>query len=154
MQLAVLCLAAGRIREGIEWGERAAAGGSAPAQLEICDGRRLRAAGQLRAAIGQLRAARKRLITLGARPYLQACDRELTAAGAPAGAAPAPALPGLTPAEQAVARLVAAGRSRAAPIGRLHVRVVDPDQLRFVICWTACCGSARATARKRSRCPA
>jgi DNA-binding CsgD family transcriptional regulator len=93
------------------------------AQLEISDGRRLRAAGQLRAAIARLRAARKRLITLGARPYLQACDRELTAAGAPAGAAPAPALPGLTPAEQAVARLVAAGRSNRQTATELYISV-------------------------------
>ena len=33
VQLAVLCLSAGRIREGIEWGERAAAAGSAPAAV-------------------------------------------------------------------------------------------------------------------------
>ena len=33
MQLAVLCLNAGRIREGIDWGERAAAVGSAPAAV-------------------------------------------------------------------------------------------------------------------------
>lgn len=93
------------------------------AQLEICDGRRLRAAGQLGTAITRLRAARKRLITLGARPYLQACDRELIAAGAPAGAAPAPALPGLTPAEQAVARLVAAGRSNRQTATELYISV-------------------------------
>ena len=58
-----------------------------------------------------------------ARPYLQACDRELTAAGAPAGAAPAPALPGLTPAEQAVARLVAAGRSNRQTATELYISV-------------------------------
>ena len=38
------------------------------------------------------------------------CDRELAASGA-AGAKTAPAPPGLTPAGQAVARLIAAGRS-------------------------------------------
>ena len=54
------------------------------AQLEISDARRLRAASQPQAAIARLRSARQRLITLGARPYLQSCDRELAAAGAPA----------------------------------------------------------------------
>ena len=67
------------------------------AQLEISDGRRLCASGQLRAAAAQLRAARQRLITLGARPYLQACDQELAAAGAPAGAEPALFPPGPYP---------------------------------------------------------
>ena len=47
------------------------------AQLEISDARRLRAAGQPQAAVARLRSARQRLVTLGARPYLQACDREL-----------------------------------------------------------------------------
>jgi DNA-binding CsgD family transcriptional regulator len=95
----------------------------ARAQLELSDGRRLRAAGQLRMAVARLRAARQRLITLGAWPYLQACDRELTAAGAPAGAEPTPVLPGLTPAEQAVARLVAAGRSNRQTAAELFVSI-------------------------------
>jgi len=95
------------------------------AQLEFSDGRRLREAGQLRMAVARLRAARQRLITLGARPYLQACDRELTAAGAPVGADPTttPVLPGLTPAEQAVARLVAVGRSNRQTAAELFVSV-------------------------------
>jgi ATP/maltotriose-dependent transcriptional regulator MalT len=107
------------------------------AQLEICDGRRLRAAGQLRAAIARLRAARQRLIPLGARPYLQACDRELTAADAPAGAAPAPALPGLTSAEQAVARLVATGRSNRQTATELYISVKTVE---FHLCagWGLC----------------
>lgn len=93
------------------------------AQLEISDGRRLRAAGQPRAAAAQLRTARQRLIMLGARPYLQACDQELAAAGAPAGAEPAPLPPGLTPAEQAVARLVAAGRSNRQTAAELYISI-------------------------------
>ncbi len=93
------------------------------AQLEISDARHLRAAGQPQAAVARLRSARQRLITLGARPYLQACDRELAAAGAPAGSETAPALPGLTPAEQAVARLVAAGRSNRQTASELYVSV-------------------------------
>ncbi len=93
------------------------------AKLEISDARHLRAAGQPQAAVARLRSARQRLITLGARPYLQACDRELAAAGAPAGLETAPALPGLTPAEQAVARLVATGRSNRQTASELYVSV-------------------------------
>ena len=93
------------------------------AQLELSDARRLRAAGQPRAAVARLRAARQRLITLGARPYVKICDRELAAAGAPAGPKTAPALAGLTPAEQAVARLVATGRSNRQTATELYVSV-------------------------------
>ena len=93
------------------------------AQLEISDARRLRAAGQPQQAVARLRSARQRLITLGARPYVEICDRELAAAGAPAGPETTPALPGLTPAEQAVARLVAAGRSNRQAAAELYVSV-------------------------------
>ena len=93
------------------------------AQLEISDARRLRSAGQPQAAVARLRSARQRLITLGARPYVEVCDRELAAAGAPAGLETAPALSSLTPAEQAVARLVAAGRSNRQTAAELYVSV-------------------------------
>ena len=93
------------------------------AQLEISDARRLRAAGQPQAAAVRLRSARQRLTALGARPHLQACDRELTTAQAQAPPAATPALPGLTPAEQAVARLVAAGHSNRQAAGKLYVSV-------------------------------
>ena len=65
----------------------------------------------------------QRLTTLGARPYLQACDRELATVGAPAGTKNVPALPGLTRAEQAVARLVAAGRSNRQTAAELYISV-------------------------------
>ena len=93
------------------------------AQLEISDARRLRAASQPQAAVARLRSARQRLITLGARPYLEACDRELAAAAGPVAPQTPPALPGLTPAEQAVARLVATGRSNRQAAGELYVSV-------------------------------
>ena len=93
------------------------------AQLEISDARRLCAAGQPQAAVARLRSARQRLITLGARPCLEACDRELAAAAGPVGPLTAPALPGLTPAEQAVARLVATGRTNRQAAGELYVSV-------------------------------
>ena len=93
------------------------------ARLEISDARRLRAAGEKQAAVARLRSARQRLTSLGARPYIETCDRELAAAGAPAEPDTAPALPGLTPAEQAVARLVAAGRSNRQTAAELYVSV-------------------------------
>ena len=93
------------------------------AQLEISDARRLHAAGQPQPAVARLRSARQRLISLGARPYLQACDRELAAADVPAGAKTPPALPGLTLAEQAVARLVATGRTNRQAAAELYVSV-------------------------------
>jgi DNA-binding CsgD family transcriptional regulator len=93
------------------------------AQLEISDARRLRAVGQPQQAVARLRSARQRLITLGARPYVEICDRELAAVGAPAGIEMMTALPGLTPAEQAVARLVAAGRSNKQAAAELYVSV-------------------------------
>ena len=93
------------------------------AQLEISDARRLRAAGQPQAAVARLRAARQRLITLGAKPVLEACDREFAATGAPVAPETAPALVGLTPAEQAVARLVATGRSNRQTAAELYVSV-------------------------------
>jgi DNA-binding NarL/FixJ family response regulator len=93
------------------------------AQLEISDARRLRAAGQPQAAIARLRSARQRLATLGARPYLQACDQELAAAAAPVEAETTPTFVGLTPAEQAVARLVATGHSNRQAAAELYVSV-------------------------------
>ena len=93
------------------------------AQLEISDARRLRAAGRPEKAVARLRSARQRLIRLGARPYVEICDRELAAAGAPVGSETMAALRGLTPAEQAVARLVATGRTNRQTAAELYVRV-------------------------------
>ena len=105
---------------------RRAQGHRAPltlAQLEVSDARRLRAAGQPQAAAARLRSARQRLITLGARPYLEVCDRELAGTGAPPEPETVPALAGLTAAEQAVARLVATGRSNRQTATDLYVSV-------------------------------
>ena len=63
------------------------------------------------------------LVTLGARPYLQACDRDLAAAAAPVEPETTPALVGLTAAEQAVARLVATGHSNRQVAAELYVSV-------------------------------
>ncbi|HUK70390.1 MAG TPA: AAA family ATPase [Streptosporangiaceae bacterium] len=93
------------------------------ALLELSHARHLRAVGEPQAAVARLRSARQRLTKLGARPYLQACERELAAAAASAGTATAPAMLGLTPAEQAVARLVAAGRSNRQTAAELYISV-------------------------------
>ncbi len=66
---------------------------------------------------------RQRLITLGARSYLQVCDRELAAAAAPVGPETIPAFVGLTAAEQAVARLVVTGHSNRQAAAELYVSV-------------------------------
>jgi DNA-binding CsgD family transcriptional regulator len=92
------------------------------AQLEISHARSLRAAGQPHTAVALLRSARRRLIKLGARPYLQVCDRELATA-APAGPETAAALPRLTLAEQAVARPITTGRSNSQTAAELYVSV-------------------------------
>ena len=115
----------GAAAEAFETAWRHAQGLRAPlalAQLEISHARHLRAAGQKRTAVALLRSARQRLLTLGARPYLQACDRDLAAA-APAEPETAPVLSGLTPAEQAVARLVATGRSNRQTAAELYISV-------------------------------
>jgi DNA-binding CsgD family transcriptional regulator len=96
---------------------------TALAQLEISDARRLRASGEAQAAVARLHSARQRLIKLGARPLLEICDRELAAAAVPAGPGALPALPGLTPAEQAVARLVATGCSNRQAAAELYISV-------------------------------
>jgi DNA-binding NarL/FixJ family response regulator len=66
---------------------------------------------------------RRRLITLGARSYLQVCDRELAAAAAPVEPETIPAFVGLTAAEQAVARLVVTGHSNRQAAAELYVSV-------------------------------
>ncbi|WP_214370373.1 helix-turn-helix transcriptional regulator [Pseudonocardia sp. H11422] len=93
------------------------------ALLELAYGQVLRRNGHRRAAAEQLRAAHDRLVGLGARPYLERCERELSACGL------APAKrhsfdPGrLTAQELAVARLVAAGMSNRQVASELFVSI-------------------------------
>lgn len=81
------------------------------ALVEDAHGRHLRRTGQSRAAAAHLRTARVTFADLGARPFLERCDRELAACGLstdpPAERAPV----SLTPLELATARLVASGCS-------------------------------------------
>jgi len=93
------------------------------ALLELAYGRFLRCAGRHRDAARQLQAARLRLARLGARPYLERCDRELVGCDHPPprdGSGPRSTL---TPQELAVARLVAAGCTNRQAAAELVVSV-------------------------------
>ena len=81
------------------------------ALIELADGQFLRRAGRRRAAALQLTAARDTFAALGARPALERAERELGACGLKPLRRSAREQPGLTPQEQAVARLVATGRT-------------------------------------------
>lgn len=92
-------------------------------RLQLADARRLRQDGRRAEAIARLRAARPRLVSLGARPYLAACDVELSACGVQSAGGQLPETLGLTPSELAVARLVATGRSNREAAQELFVSV-------------------------------
>jgi DNA-binding NarL/FixJ family response regulator len=81
------------------------------AELKLAYGQFLRKAGSRRAATEQLQAARELFERLGARPFLERCDAELTACGIRAHAQSRDDDYGLTAREQVVAALVASGKS-------------------------------------------
>jgi DNA-binding CsgD family transcriptional regulator len=92
------------------------------ALLAIAYGRFLRTGGSRREAIQWLRAAHDILSMLGARPFLAACDTELSACGVRISGTPAADNPhGLTAKEQAVARLVAEGLSNREAAAELYL---------------------------------
>jgi DNA-binding CsgD family transcriptional regulator len=93
------------------------------AMLERDDGRRLRRAGDRQGAAACLRKARGQLASLGARPYVAACERELQACGAEVAPGAGQARWNLTASEAAVARLVATGRSNREVAAELFVSV-------------------------------
>jgi DNA-binding CsgD family transcriptional regulator len=68
-----------------------------------------------------LRAAHEIFSLLGARPFLQASEAELTAVGLRLPTGGDPSLPGLTVQELRVARLVAAGLSNREAAARLYL---------------------------------
>lgn len=78
------------------------------ARVNFAYGQTLRRAGKRREADTVLQNARDAYVTLGARTYVERCDRELKAGGLHAGRT-APGLSRLTPQEQAVAQLVSSG---------------------------------------------
>jgi DNA-binding NarL/FixJ family response regulator len=99
----------------------------AQALLELAYGQVLRRGGQRRAAVERLQAAHDRLAGLGARPFVERCERELSASGlAPAGSTAQrhafdPSR--LTAQELAVAQLVARGLSNRQVASELFVSV-------------------------------
>jgi len=86
-------------------------------------GRFLRRAGRRRAAIEHLTTAREIFAGLRARPFLDRCDAELAACGAPIVAPDGAAADLLTPQERAVTRLVCAGRTNREVAAELVLSV-------------------------------
>jgi DNA-binding CsgD family transcriptional regulator len=86
-------------------------------------GRFLRRAGERRAAGDQLRAARDTFVRLGAAPFLDSCNAELAACGLAVDRPAAAPLTSLTTQEQAVARLVCAGKSNRDVAAELVISV-------------------------------
>lgn len=72
-------------------------------------GRFLRRRGEKRAAVGRLQASREMCVALGATPFVQRCDAELSACGVNRLPDDSPRRPALTPQEQIVAGLVCEG---------------------------------------------
>jgi DNA-binding NarL/FixJ family response regulator len=93
------------------------------ALLELAYGQTLRRGGQRRAAAERLAAARERLVGVGARPYVQRCERELGACGLAPAKRSAFDPSRLTAQESEVARLVAGGMSNRQVASELFVSV-------------------------------
>jgi DNA-binding CsgD family transcriptional regulator len=91
------------------------------ALLDLEHGKWLRRRGRRRAAISALRRAREPLVALGAHPFLQRCEAELTACGVRLLNHPGDDAYGLTAREEVVARLVAAGKTNREVAGELYV---------------------------------
>ncbi|GIF08308.1 hypothetical protein Asi03nite_58460 [Actinoplanes siamensis] len=89
------------------------------ARVHLSYGERLRRDGDRRAARDQLRIARESFARLGAEPWAQRADRELHGTAQTRGAARL--TPALTPAELAVARIVATGVSTKETATRLFL---------------------------------
>ncbi len=79
------------------------------ARLELAYGAFLRRTGKRAAAAQYLQAARTTLTWLGARPYLSRCGSELAACGQTLSDDPQACMLGLTPQENAIARLASTG---------------------------------------------
>jgi DNA-binding CsgD family transcriptional regulator len=93
------------------------------ARVQAAYGRFLRRAGERRAAGDRLHTARDAFARLGAQPFLDRCDAELAACGLAVDRPAAPHDAGLTPQEQAVTRLVCAGRSNREVAAELVISV-------------------------------
>jgi DNA-binding CsgD family transcriptional regulator len=92
------------------------------ARVNFAYGQTLRRAGKRREADTVLNNARDAYVALGARTYVERCDRELKAGGLHANRV-SPGLSRLTPQEQAVAQLVASGASNKQTALELYISV-------------------------------
>jgi len=93
------------------------------ALILLAHGQFLRRNGRRRAASEQLTQAREVFAALEARPALERCDRELVACGLKPSRRNHDDPPDLTPQEQAVAHLVASGRTNREVAGELLLSV-------------------------------
>jgi DNA-binding CsgD family transcriptional regulator len=93
------------------------------ALIRYANGQFLRRNGRRRAASEELTRARDLLAGLGARPALERCERELMACGLKPAKRGENTQPDLTPQEQAVARLVATGRTNREVASELLLSV-------------------------------
>jgi len=93
------------------------------ARLRLAYGQTLRRQGARGRALRELQLARSLFVSVGARPFLEECDRELSACGARAARPDVGGRSALTPQEQVVAGLVAAGLSNPEVATRLVVTV-------------------------------
>jgi DNA-binding CsgD family transcriptional regulator len=93
------------------------------ALIELAYGQALRRGRRRRIAAARLRSALDRFAELGAVPYLERCERELRGCGLAPGKRSDFDPARLTPQEQAVARLVAAGMSNRQVASELFVSV-------------------------------
>ncbi len=93
------------------------------ALIEFAHGQFLRRNGRRRAASEQLTRARETFAALEARPALERCERELVACGLKPTRRGSDEQPDLTPQEQAVARLVATGRTNREVAAELLLSV-------------------------------
>lgn len=92
------------------------------ALFELTAGAALRRQGRRSAAAEQLQAAARRLNRMGARPWIERCERELTACGLRPRKRSQPGTDvALTPQERMVARLVAQGRTNRQVADELYV---------------------------------
>ena len=93
------------------------------ALIQFAHGQFLRRNGSRRAASEQLTRARETFAELQARPALERCERELVACGLKPNRRGSDEQPELTPQEQAVARLVATGRTNREVAAELLLSV-------------------------------
>ena len=93
------------------------------ALIELAYGQALRRSGKRRTAAAQLSAARDRLAALGARPFLERCERELVACGLSPAKRRNFDAQRLTPQELGAARLVSRGLSNRQIAAELLVSI-------------------------------